>query len=57
MLQFQGNFSLILPLQVKYYKIEDEDHLTWGTSLNRVDFECEQKPGMTTLDILKTVFH
>ncbi|KAJ6217625.1 hypothetical protein RDWZM_008782 [Blomia tropicalis] len=58
MLQFQGNQTLILPLQVKFYKLEDEDHLTWGQSLNRIDFECEQKPGMTcTLDVVKTIFH
>ncbi|XP_017485138.1 PREDICTED: uncharacterized protein LOC108373714, partial [Rhagoletis zephyria] len=42
-LHFQGNLNMIMALQVKLYKLEDEEHLTWGNTLGRVDFEYELK--------------
>lgn len=38
------------------YKLEDEEHLTWGTPLHHIDFECEQRPGSTNMHIMKTHF-
>ena len=56
LLQFQGGLTLIIPLQVKFYKPEDTQHLTWGTPLHQIDYECQIKPGATYVDIVKTIF-
>lgn len=56
LLQFQDGVSLSLPLQVKFYKEEDTQHVTWGTPLHQIDYECTLKPGATYVDITKEVF-
>ncbi|XP_054153840.1 CB1 cannabinoid receptor-interacting protein 1-like [Oppia nitens] len=56
LLQFQGGLTLVIPLQVKFYKSEDTQHLTWGTPLHHIDYECRVKPGQTYVDIIKTIF-
>lgn len=56
LLQFQDGISLSLPLQVKFYKEEDTQHVTWGTPLHQIDYECTLKPGATYVDISKEVF-
>ncbi|RWS06020.1 CB1 cannabinoid receptor-interacting protein 1-like protein, partial [Dinothrombium tinctorium] len=56
MLQFQGGLSLILPLQAKFYKMEDTQHLTWGNPLHQIDYDCLIKSSTTYLDIVKETF-
>ncbi len=56
-LHFQGNLNMIMALQVKLYKLEDEEHLTWGNTLGRVDFEYELKAGQREMKHLVTTFH
>ncbi|KAI1280287.1 CB1 cannabinoid receptor-interacting protein 1 [Halotydeus destructor] len=56
LLQFQDGVSLVLPLQVKFYKVEDTQHVTWGTPLHQVDYECTIKGGATYVDIVKETF-
>lgn len=48
---------MIMALQVKLYKLEDEEHLTWGNTLGRVDFEYELKAGQREMKHLVTTFH
>ncbi|XP_074600658.1 CB1 cannabinoid receptor-interacting protein 1-like [Brevipalpus obovatus] len=56
LLQFQDGLSLVLPLQVKFYRPEDNDHLIWGNPLNFIDYDCLVKPGLTAVNIVKEVF-
>jgi len=56
LLQFQGGLTLVIPLQVKFYNKEDTQHLTWGTPLHHIDYECQVKAGQTYIDIIKTIF-
>ncbi|UXI16498.1 leukotriene A-4 hydrolase [Sarcoptes scabiei] len=53
---FQDNTRLDLPLQVKYYRLENTDHSMWGTPLSHINFECEQSPGLTSSTILAKLF-
>lgn len=54
--QFQDGLSLVLPLQVKFYRPEDNDHLIWGSPLNHVEYDCVVKSGATFVDIVKETF-
>ena len=54
--QFQDGLTLVLPLQVKFYRPEETDHLVWGSPLNHVEYNCMVKPGQTYVDIVKEIF-
>ena len=56
LLQFADGIKLLVPLQVKFYRVEDTQHVTWGTPLRQVDLECQVKPGASFLDITKQTF-
>lgn len=56
LLQFQDGLNLSLPLQVKFYRVEDTQHVTWGTPLHQIDYDCQVKPGATYIDITKEIF-
>lgn len=56
LLQFQDGLNLSIPLQVKFYRIEDTQHVTWGTPLRQIDLDCQVKPGATYIDITKSIF-
>jgi len=56
LLTFQDGINLLIPLQVKFYRQEDTQHVTWGTPLRQIDLECEVKSGATYLDIVKQTF-
>ncbi|XP_053207727.1 CB1 cannabinoid receptor-interacting protein 1-like [Panonychus citri] len=54
--QFQDGLTLVLPLQVKFYRPEETDHLIWGSPLNHIEYNCIVKPGQTYVDIVKEIF-
>lgn len=56
LLSFQDGVNLSIPLQVKFYRQEDTQHVTWGTPLRQIDLECQVKAGATYVDIVKQVF-
>lgn len=53
-IQFQDNSKLELPLQIKFYPLDNADHLAWGTILNHVNYECQTDTN--TWSILKTCY-
>lgn len=54
--QFQGGLTLVLPLQAKFYRAEDSNHLIWGNNLNHIEYDCVVKPGTSYVDIVKETF-
>jgi hypothetical protein len=56
LLEFADGIKLAVPLQVKFYRVEDTQHVTWGTPLRQIDLECQIKPGATYLDITNQTF-
>ncbi|XP_013778670.1 CB1 cannabinoid receptor-interacting protein 1-like isoform X1 [Limulus polyphemus] len=55
-LEVKDNGSLTMNLQIKFYKLEDKQHYTWGTPLNHIEFECESKSGTSFVDIVKQTY-
>ncbi|XP_027205081.2 CB1 cannabinoid receptor-interacting protein 1-like isoform X1 [Dermatophagoides pteronyssinus] len=53
---FQDNMKLEIPLQIKFYKADDHNHLQWGQPLKHINFECEQKSGMNCSTIIKKCY-
>ncbi|OTF70173.1 hypothetical protein BLA29_011521 [Euroglyphus maynei] len=53
---FQDNMKLEIPLQIKFYKSDDQNHLSWGQQLKHINIECEQKSGMNCSTIIKKCF-
>lgn len=51
--EFQDGLNLVLPLQIKFYRVEDTQHVTWGTPLHQIDYECQVKPNATYVDVVK----
>lgn len=56
-LSFQDGITLAIPLQFKCYRVEDVQHVTWGTPLDRVELECEVKPGAKAADIIHEEYY
>lgn len=57
LLRFQDGLCLSIPLQVKFYDSENEQHLRWGQQLHFIDYDCKIKPEMCSIVIDKTGFY
>lgn len=56
-LKFQDGLSLSIPLQVKFYDSEKNQHLQWGQQLHFIDYDCQIKPERSSIVIEKTQFY
>lgn len=56
-LKFQDGLSLSIPLQVKFYDAENNQHLQWGQQLHFIDYDCRIKPERSCITIEKTQFY
>lgn len=56
-LKFQDGLSLSIPLQVKFYDAENNQHLQWGQQLHFIDYDCQIKPERSSIIIEKTQFY
>lgn len=56
-LKFQDGLSLTIPLQVKFYDAENDQHLRWGQQLHFIDFDCRIKPERCSVVIEKTQYY
>lgn len=56
-LKFQDGLSLSIPLQVKFYDAENNQHLQWGQQLHFIDYDCRIKPERSSIVIEKTQFY
>lgn len=54
--QFKDGLSLTLPLQAKFYRAEDTQHVTWGTPLNQIDLEVNVNASSKQIEIAKETY-
>ena len=55
-LQFQDGVTMSIPLQVKFYNQNENQHINWGNQLNQIEYECEIKSNHLYVDLIKEIF-
>jgi len=55
-LQLGNGGLLIVSLQVKFYKTEDNNRSAWGSSLHCIEYECSYTPGTPRVIVTKETY-
>jgi len=55
-LQLGNGGLLIVSLQVKFYKTEDNNRSSWGSSLHCIEYECSYTPGTPRVIVTKETY-
>ncbi|GFT25557.1 hypothetical protein NPIL_59961 [Nephila pilipes] len=48
--------TLEIPLQLKFYDVDDKSHSVWGNELHHIEYECIYKKDIFSFNIEKEVF-